>query len=85
MAAAEPQVPITQVLDKVATKFQKVTYIFLVQQLNGTKPDIARCKRKTRIQNGDRQIGSKPEVFISQLLDKIATPFQRLPQIFVVQ
>ena len=41
MAAAEPQVPITQVLDKVATKFQRVTYIFVVRQLNGTKQDIA--------------------------------------------
>src|SRR5208282_5842797 len=79
MAAAEPQVPITQVLDKVAAKFQIVTYIFVVRQLNGTKPDIARCKRKKLIQNGDRQTGSKPEVPISQLLYKIATPFQRLP------
>ena len=78
MAAAEPHVPITQVLDKVATKFQRVTHIFVVRQLNGTKPDIAQCKRKTLIQNGDRQTGSKPEVLISQLLDKIATPFQRL-------
>jgi len=85
MAAAEPHVPITQVLDKVATKFQRVTHIFVVRQLNGTKPDIAQCKRKTLIQNGDRQTGSKPEVLISQLLDKIATPIQRLPHIFVVQ
>ena len=39
MAAAESQ--LTQVLDKVTTKFQRVSHIFVVRQLHGTKPDIA--------------------------------------------
>ena len=84
MAAAEPQVRITLVLDKISTKFQRVTHIFVVRKLSDTKADIARCNRKTLIQNGGRHTGSKPEVLISQLLDKITTRFQRLPHIFLV-
>ena len=57
----------------------------MVQQLNGNIADTARCNRMSVIQDGGHQTGSKPEVLISQLLDKIATPFQRLHNIFVVQ
>src|SRR5208282_2374944 len=84
MVAAEPQVPITQVLDKVATKFQRVTHIFVVRQCKRTKPDTVRCYCMSVIQDGGHQTGSKPEVLISQLLDKIAMPFQRLPHIFAI-
>ena len=54
IAAAEPPVPIDQVLDKIATKFQRVTHIFVVRQLNRTNADTARCKRKSAIQDGGR-------------------------------
>ena len=83
MAAAEPQVPIIQVLDKIATatKLQRVTHIFVVQQRNGTITDTARCNRKSVIQDGVRQTGSKPEVLISWVLDTIATKFQMLQSV----
>ena len=53
-------------------------HIFVVQQHNGNIADTARCNRMSVIKDGGHQTGSKPEVLISQLLDKIATPFQRL-------
>ena len=72
------EIPISQLLDKIATPFQRLTPIFGVRQHKGTIGDTARCKRKSEIQDGGHQTLSKPEVFISQLLDQIATPLQRL-------
>ena len=80
----KPDVRVSQLLDKIATKFQRLPHIFMVQQLNDTIDDTARCNRMSVIKDGGHQTGSKPEVLISQLLDKIATPFQRLSHIIVV-
>ena len=124
MAAVKPEICISQLIDNIATPFQRLTPIFGVQQLNGTIANPARCNRKSAFKDGGRQTGSsyisasrpdsdavskanppfsgssnsaallrilpdvtvsrilkmaasKPEVLISQLLDKIATPFQR--------
>ena len=43
MAAFKPEVLIYQLLDKIATPFQRLTPIFGVQQHNGTIPYTARC------------------------------------------
>ena len=58
MVAAIPQVHITQVLDKIATKFQRLPHIFVVRQLNRTNANTARCNRKSDIQDGGRLTGS---------------------------
>jgi hypothetical protein len=55
MAAAESQVRITLVLDKMATKSQRLLHIFVIQQLNGTIADTTRCNRKSVFQDGCRQ------------------------------
>src|SRR5208282_5529160 len=56
----------------------------------GLAPGIQTCysgccamQRKWEIQDGVRQTGSKIEVLIYQLLDQIATPFQRLTHHFL--
>ena len=54
MAAAKSQGHITQVLDKIATKFQRLSHTFVVRQLNRTNADTARCKRKSAIHDGGR-------------------------------
>ena len=85
MAAIKLEILISRLLDKIATPFQRLTPIFGVQQLSATITNTVLCNRKSIFQDGGRQTGSKPEVLISQLLDKIATPFQRLTPIFGVQ
>jgi len=47
MAASKPEVVITQLLDKIATPFQRLPPIFGVQQPNGTIVNSARCNRKS--------------------------------------
>ena len=58
MAAAKPEVLISQLLNQIATPFQKLPHICGVQQLNGTMANTARCNRKQKIQDGGRQTGS---------------------------
>src|SRR5208282_2748610 len=55
--------------------------IFGVQKPNGTFANSPRCNRKSVL----KMAASTPEVVIFQLLDKIATPSQRLTQIVWVR
>jgi hypothetical protein len=66
-------------------KFQWLTPISVVQQINGDIAHTVRCNRESVFQDGGDQTGWKPKVLISQLPDKIATPFQWLTPIFGVQ
>src|SRR5664279_4145453 len=58
MAAAKSEVPISQLIDKIATKFQRLPLHFRIQQLNETNGNTAGCNRKLEIQDGGRQNGS---------------------------
>ena len=69
MAAYKPEVVITQLLDKIATPFQRLTPSFGVQQPIGTIANSARCNRKSLY----KMAAAKPEVLISQLPDKITS------------
>jgi hypothetical protein len=57
-------------------KIPTVTPIFWVEQLNGTIVHYIRHKGSPEIQDGGLLTGS---ILISQLVDKIETPFQGLP------
>src|SRR5208282_1826984 len=52
------EIRISQLLDKIATPFQRLTPIFGVQQHNGNKANTARCNRKSAFKDGGRQTGS---------------------------
>ena len=80
MAAAKLEVLISQLLDKIATPFQRLTPIIGVQQLNGAIANTVDVSGSRFL----KMAAAKPEVHISQLLDQIATPFQRLTPIFGV-
>src|SRR5208282_2050249 len=58
IAAIKQEVPISQLLDKIATPFQRLTPIFGVHQLSGTITNTARFNRKSEFKDGGRQIGS---------------------------
>ena len=58
MAAAKPEVLISQLLDKMATPFQRLTPIFGIQQLNNATANTVRCNRKSVFKDGGRQTGS---------------------------
>src|SRR5664279_5226089 len=58
MAAAKPEILISPLQDKIATKFQQITYISEVQQLNGASGNTVRPNRKWKIQDGDLQSGN---------------------------
>src|SRR5208282_2597457 len=58
MAAAKPEVVISQLLEKISTPFQRLNPIFGVQQPNGTLANSARCNRKSVFKDGGRQTGS---------------------------
>jgi hypothetical protein len=45
MAAAKPEVPVFQLLYKIATKFQRLTYVFGVGVFNG---DIEKAQSEIR-------------------------------------
>ena len=77
MAAVKPEVLISR-LETIATPFQWLTPIFVVQQLNGTIANTARCRLF-------KMAAAKPEVLKSQLTYQIAMPFQRLTPILRVQ
>ena len=82
---SKPKVFISALLDKIETLFQRLPHVFEDQKLGGIIANKARSNRMSVIQDGGRQIASKPEVVISPLLDKTATPFQRLLPHCVVQ
>ena len=73
MAAYKPEVHKTQLLDKIAAPFQRLTPIF-----SGSSNPMALLRPVPDV-TGSRffkMTAYKPEVLISQLLNKIATPFQ---------
>ncbi len=65
--------------------FKGYAHVFVVKQSKRTTWDSARQKREWKIKDGGLLAASKLEVLISQLPDKIATLFQRLPQVFEAQ
>jgi hypothetical protein len=74
MAAAKPEVLISQLLHKIATPFERLT-----QPFYGSSNSMAILRILSDV-TGSRLLKTaavKPEVLISQLRDKIATPFQR--------
>ena len=80
MAAAKPEVLISQLLNHIETPFQRLTPIFGVHEFNEAIPNIVRCNRKSVIQDGGRQIGN---TYISASnLDKIGTKLKRLNRCF---
>ena len=58
MTAAKPEVLISQLLDKIATPFQRLNPIFGVQQLNCAILNNVRRNRKSVIKYVGRQTGS---------------------------
>ena len=58
MAAAKPEVHISQLLDKTAMPFQRLPPIVGAQEVIGAILNTARCNRKSEIQDGGRQTGS---------------------------
>ena len=63
---------ISQLLDEIATPFQRLSPIFGVQQLSGTIAITVRCNRKSDFKDGGHQTGS---TYISaSRLDSNAVP-----------
>ena len=56
MAAAKPEVLISQLLDKIATPSQRLSPIFGVQQLNGVIVNTVRCNRKSVLKDSGRHL-----------------------------
>ena len=54
MAADKAEVPVSQLLDKISTPFQRLTPLFGVNEFNGAIPNTVRCNRKYEIQDGGR-------------------------------
>ena len=52
MAAFKSEVLISQLVDKIAAPFQRLTAIFGVQEFNGSIQNTVRCNRKSEIQDG---------------------------------
>jgi hypothetical protein len=83
MAAAKPEVLISRLADLIAPRFQPLRPCFRVNQSKWTIGDPARPNRKWKIKDGGLLAASKPEVFISQLPDKIQQrDFNGYPQVF---
>ena len=83
MAAVEPEVLISQPVDKIATPFQRLTLIFGVHQLRGTIANTDRCYRKSDFKDGGHQTGS---TYISApIQDSDAVSTANPPPIFEVQ
>ena len=62
----------------IEAKFQRLPHIFGVWELNGTNGILSDVTRSLNL----KMTAAKPEVLTSQLLDKIATKFQRLSRYF---
>ena len=89
MAAVKQEIFISPLLDKIATKFQRLPQVFAVQEHKYINTNIDRCMKMTQIQDGGRKnrkclhvISKTLLIRISPLLDEIATKFQRLPHVF---
>jgi len=54
MSAAKPEMDVSQLVDIIESKFQNTYHVFEDGQLNGTKENVVRRKRKSKIQNGRR-------------------------------
>ena len=54
MAAAKPEVLISQLLDKIATPVQRLIPIFWVQEFNGAIPNTVQSNWNSEIQDGGR-------------------------------
>jgi hypothetical protein len=79
MALAKPEVPVSQLLYKIAKKFQRLTPCF-----RGRATQWCYRKRstsKSEVKNSRWRL-PKPDVPLSQLLHKIAKKFQRLTPCF---
>jgi hypothetical protein len=65
MAVAKPEVLVSQLVGKIATRFQRLPHVFGVQQPEGAignTPDVTGSwKLKVAV--------AKPEILISQLVD----------------
>src|SRR5208282_5698800 len=79
MAVVKPEVVISQPLDKIATPFQRLTPPFSGSSNSAALLRILPDATGSRIL---KMAATKSEVIISQPLDKIATPFQRLTPYF---
>jgi len=53
MAIVKPEIHVSQLVDKIESKFQRQVPL----QLIGTKEDIVRHKRKSHVQDGSRLTG----------------------------
>ena len=58
MAAVKPEIFISRLLDKIATKFQRLPQVFAVQEHNDINTNTDRCMQMTQIQDGGRKTGS---------------------------
>jgi len=54
IAVVKPEVHVSQLVDMIEFKFQMHLPCFQDDQLNGTKENVVRRKRKSKIQNGRR-------------------------------
>src|SRR5664279_5912564 len=81
MAAAKPEVVISQLPDKIETKFQRLNRYFWVQELSGTIALTVRHNRKSVFQDGGRQTGSTYISAISPNLGTTDRLLQRLPKL----
>src|SRR5208282_353663 len=73
MAAYKPEVVITQLLDKFATPFQRLTPIFWVQPPIGTIANNVRCNRKSVFKDGGIQTGSSYNSASRQVSNAVPT------------
>jgi hypothetical protein len=78
MAAAKPEVPVSQLLYKIAKKFQRLTHVFGV----GNSMALLVMLYLETGSEKFKMAAAKPEVPVSQLLYKIAKKFQRLSACF---
>jgi hypothetical protein len=79
MAAAKPEVPVSQLLYKIAKKFERLPPYFRGQGTQWPYPKGSILKPEVR---KFKMAAAKPEVPISRLQYKIAKKFERLPICF---
>ena len=68
MAAAKPEVYISQLLYEIETKFQWLPVHFGVKLANEVMENNVGCNRKPEIQYGVRQTGSRAYLYFSSFL-----------------
>jgi len=71
MAFFKPEIPTSQLVDKIGTKFHLLHYVFEIHLLIGPIKNDVRSYRKYKIQNSVVQTGSST----TQPVDKIGTTF----------